>query len=116
MRYTNLQQGEDSEGEEIELVHGGASSSSGQHQANGWQDAKANEGGYQHVDNVLEQSYVTAQRQQDWYERGVVYTVPTRWCPHTRPNNNNLLQPCTGNRNGHFTSAATQLYFSTGYP
>lgn len=59
MRYTNLQE-DGTDEEEIELVL--AASSNG--------DARVptqRTDAYQHVDNVLEQSYVAAQRQQNWY-------------------------------------------------
>lgn len=62
MRYTNLQE-DGTDEEEIELVLAGESSN-GDGGASGVQRTD----GYQHVDNVLEQSYVAAQRQQNWYD------------------------------------------------
>lgn len=93
MRYTNLQE-DGTDEEEIELVLAGEGS--------GNRDARIPaQRAYQHVDNVLEQSYVAAQRQQNWYARCCPALVKI-----------NLHRP--GVTNGHFTFQDTPVQTATG--
>lgn len=103
MRYTNLQDGTDEE--EIELVLAGETTN-GDHPT-----PQQRTDGYQHVDNVLEQSYVAAQRQQNWY-----MCLTHHGCLWRSPGEQTTMNNRPGVMSGRFTCPGTPTPTATGYP